>query len=46
MLNSLTVDMYVTCDLAFQAMVLGKELMAGWWCILQVTEEQIPGQHR
>ena len=32
--NSLTVDMYVTGDLAFQAMALGKESMAGWWCML------------
>jgi hypothetical protein len=28
--NSHLVDMYVTGDLAFQAMALGKELMAGW----------------
>ena len=25
---------YVTGDLAFQAMALGKESMAGWWCML------------
>jgi hypothetical protein len=24
----------VTGDLAFQVMALGKELMAGWWCML------------
>ncbi len=33
-LNSLTIDMYVTGDSAFQAMVLGKELLVGWWCML------------
>ena len=32
--NSLSVDMYVTGDLAFQAMALGKEKMAGGWCML------------
>ncbi len=26
--------MYVTGNLAFQAMALGKKLMAGWWCML------------
>jgi hypothetical protein len=25
---------YVTGDLAFQPMALGKESMAGWWCML------------
>jgi hypothetical protein len=34
MLNSLTIDMYVTGDLPFQAMALGKESMTGWWCML------------
>jgi hypothetical protein len=33
-INSLTIDTYVTGNLAFQAMVLGKELMARWWCML------------
>jgi hypothetical protein len=27
-------DIYVTGNLAFQAMALGKESMAGWWCML------------
>ncbi len=26
--------MHVTGDLVFQAMALGKESMAGWWCML------------
>jgi hypothetical protein len=33
--NSHNVNMYVTGDLAFQAMALGKESMAGWWCMLR-----------
>ncbi len=33
-INSLTIDTYVTGNLAFQAIALGKELMAGWWCML------------
>jgi hypothetical protein len=33
-INSLTIDTYVTGDLAFQAMALGKESMARWWCML------------
>ena len=33
-INSLTIDTYVTGDLAFQAMAPGKESMAGWWCML------------
>jgi hypothetical protein len=33
-INSLTIDTYGTGNLAFQAMVLGKELMAGKWCML------------
>jgi hypothetical protein len=33
-INLLTIDTYVTGNLAFQAMALGKELMAGWWCML------------
>ncbi len=32
--SSHLVDIYVTGDLAFQAMALGKESMAGWWCML------------
>jgi hypothetical protein len=32
--NTHLADIYVTGDLAFQAMVLGKEPMAGWWCML------------
>ncbi len=32
--NSHRVDLFVTGDLAFQAMALGKESMAGWWCML------------
>jgi hypothetical protein len=28
------VDIYITGDLAFQAVALGKESMAGWWCML------------
>ena len=28
------VDVYVTSDLAFQAMALGKESMSRWWCML------------
>jgi hypothetical protein len=32
--NAYRVDLYVTGDLAFQAMALGKESMAGWWCML------------
>ncbi len=32
--HSHIVDMYVTGDLAFQAMALGKESMSGWWCML------------
>jgi hypothetical protein len=27
------VDVYVTGDLAFQAMAVGKESMAGHWCV-------------
>jgi hypothetical protein len=34
LINSLTIDTYVTSDFAFQAMALGKEAMAGWWCML------------
>ncbi len=30
----LIVDIYITGDLAFQAMALGKESMAGHWCML------------
>jgi hypothetical protein len=33
-MNSLTIKVYVTGDLAFQAMVLGKESMSGWLCML------------
>jgi hypothetical protein len=33
-INSLTIDTYVTGDLAIQEMALGKESMAGWWCML------------
>jgi hypothetical protein len=33
-INSLTIDTYVTGNLAFQAMALGKESMAGWWFML------------
>ena len=33
-MHSHLVDMYVTGDLAFQAMALGKESMSGWWCML------------
>ena len=29
-----TMDVYVTGDLAFQAMALGKESMSVWWCML------------
>jgi hypothetical protein len=32
--NSHRVDLFVTSDLAFQVMALGKESMAGWWCML------------
>ena len=32
--NSHRVDLFVTGDLAFQAMALGKESMARWWCML------------
>jgi hypothetical protein len=32
--NSQLINIYVTGDLAFQAMALGKESMAGWWCML------------
>jgi hypothetical protein len=32
--SSHLVDIYVTGDLAFLVMALGKELMAGWWCML------------
>ena len=32
--NTHRADIYITGNLAFQAMVLGKELMAGWWCML------------
>jgi len=32
-INSHIVDIYLTGDLAFQAMALGKESMAGWWCM-------------
>jgi hypothetical protein len=32
--NSHLAKIYVTGDLAFQAMALGKESMAGWWCML------------
>jgi hypothetical protein len=32
--NSHNLNMYITGDLAFQAMALGKESMAGWWCML------------
>jgi hypothetical protein len=27
------VEVYLTGDLAFQAMALGKESMSGWWCM-------------
>jgi hypothetical protein len=33
LLNLLIIDIYVTIDLAFEAMALGKELMAEWWCM-------------
>ena len=36
-MHSHLVDMYVTGDLAFQAMALGKESMSGWWCMLCKT---------
>jgi hypothetical protein len=46
--NSLTIDMYVTGDLAFQAMALGKESMAGWWCMLCKSSKNqfmdVPGE--
>ena len=32
-INSHIVDIYLTGDLAFQAMALGKESMAVWWCM-------------
>ena len=32
-INSHIIEMYLTGDLAFQAMALGKESMAGWWCM-------------
>ncbi len=32
--NTHLADIYVNGDLAFQAMALGKESMAGWWCML------------
>jgi hypothetical protein len=32
-INSHIVDMYLTGDLAYQAMAPGKELMATWWCM-------------
>jgi hypothetical protein len=32
-INSHIVDIYLTGDLAFQAMALGKESMSGWWCM-------------
>jgi hypothetical protein len=31
--NTYLVDIYLTGNLAFQAMALGKESMAGWWCM-------------
>jgi hypothetical protein len=33
-INSITIDTYVTGNLAFQAMALEKESMTGWWCML------------
>jgi hypothetical protein len=35
--SSHLVDIYVTGNLTFQAMALGKESMAGWWCMLCKT---------
>jgi hypothetical protein len=32
--HSHLINIYVTSYLAFQAMALGKESMAGWWCML------------
>ena len=32
--NSHLAETYVTGNLAFQAMALGMESMAGWWCML------------
>jgi len=39
--NSHRVVLFVTGNLAFQAMALGKELMAGWWCMLGKTPRAI-----
>ena len=33
-MHSHIVDMYVTGNLAFQAMALGKGSMSRWWCML------------
>ena len=33
-MHSHIVDIYVTGDLAIQAMALEKESMSGWWCML------------
>ncbi len=32
--NTHLIDIYLTSNLAFQVMSLGKESMAGWWCML------------
>jgi hypothetical protein len=45
-MHSHLVDMYVTGDLAFQAMALGKESMSGWWCMLcKASRKQFLDEH-
>ncbi len=40
-MHSHLVDVYITGDLAFQAMGLRKESMSGWWCMLcKVSRKQ------
>jgi hypothetical protein len=34
-----TVDCYITGDLAFQAMSMGRESMAGYWCLLCLANQ-------
>jgi hypothetical protein len=42
-IHSHIVDIYVTGDLAFQAMALGKESMSGWWCMLCKASRRLAG---
>jgi hypothetical protein len=45
-INSHIVDIYLTGDLAFQAMALGKESMATWWCMqCKATRSQFENEN-